>query len=203
MQLIVLSPPEFRPHEPELVCRMFEAGLEYYHLRKPEFTLAQTEAYLKAIPREFHPHIVLHYQFGLLQSFGLKGIHFNSANVLNISDYFALGGLRSFSPSDLDDLLPLYRKIDYAFLRPVFTRGTLQQGSDEHSTLAFYLARHAGPRLVAMGLGPNCTLHAIQRLGYWGVAVQHELWQSSLTAQDVLSRLKHLLQTLGAQTEPQ
>lgn len=81
MKLILLSHPTKILKEPQLVEALFEKGLEYFHLRKPEYSKEEVEDYLSAIPSKYHSRIVLHSCFELAEKYNLKGIHLNSKSV--------------------------------------------------------------------------------------------------------------------------
>ncbi len=53
----------------------FAAGLERYHLRRPSWSLEETEAWLRALPVVWRPRIVLHQHHELVKMLGLGGRH--------------------------------------------------------------------------------------------------------------------------------
>lgn len=59
MKYIVITLPYFWEGEAEAITRMFEAGLERMHIRKPGSTAEQRETLLRAIPERYYPHIVI------------------------------------------------------------------------------------------------------------------------------------------------
>ena len=55
--------------------RFFAAGLQRYHVRKPSWTAAELEAWLRGLPAEWRPRIVLHEHHSLVGRLGLGGSH--------------------------------------------------------------------------------------------------------------------------------
>ena len=57
------------------MCELFNSGVEAFHLRKPHWSLEQTQHFLETFPKKFHGKIVLHEHFELANKFKVKGIH--------------------------------------------------------------------------------------------------------------------------------
>lgn len=83
-KLIVITRPDFFPGEGEMICCLFQEGMERLHLRKPGSDEASFVALLKEIPETDYPRIVLHDHFELLSRENnlslLGGIHLNRRN---------------------------------------------------------------------------------------------------------------------------
>ena len=80
MRAIVITRPDFFMEEASLVNRLFAAGMERLHLRKPGASEEQLAEWLRSIDSRFHRSIVLHDCFSLVKSFHLGGVHLNSRN---------------------------------------------------------------------------------------------------------------------------
>ena len=75
MQIVVVSPESRDPRELPAMERFFAAGLERYHVRKPSWPAAELEAWLRALPGDWRPRIVLHEHHDLVERLGLGGRH--------------------------------------------------------------------------------------------------------------------------------
>ena len=80
MKLIVISDPEYLRNEAEAIDALFEAGLEYFHLRKPGSSEEDLSELIDAVDPQWHSKIILHDHYGLQERFSLKGIHLNRRN---------------------------------------------------------------------------------------------------------------------------
>src|ERR1051326_1734770 len=80
MKLIVISSSSIIENETELVTRLFEMGLETFHLRKHKLSTRKTKEFIQAIPEHFHNRIVLHSHHNLARKFNLRGIHLTKSH---------------------------------------------------------------------------------------------------------------------------
>jgi len=75
MQIVVISPEARDPREIPAIAGFFAAGLERYHVRKPSWAAPELEAWLRSLPGEWRPRIVLHEHHALVEKLGLGGRH--------------------------------------------------------------------------------------------------------------------------------
>jgi thiamine-phosphate pyrophosphorylase len=75
MKLIVISPEAEHASELAVLDAMFAAGLERYHVRKPAWSRAQLESWLRAVPIQWRSRLTLHQHHELVGEFGLGGVH--------------------------------------------------------------------------------------------------------------------------------
>jgi thiamine-phosphate pyrophosphorylase len=78
MELIVITPENTIRQEQEIINQFFDTGLRRLHLRKPQYTKEQYRVYINGIKKEYHPRLVIHGCFELVDEFELGGIHLNS-----------------------------------------------------------------------------------------------------------------------------
>ena len=74
--IIVIAPEKDVKDEINILNQLFEAGLECYHLRKPDKNYDEHCDYLNRIDSKYHGKIVAHHFHELINKFNLKGIHF-------------------------------------------------------------------------------------------------------------------------------
>ncbi|HXQ82070.1 MAG TPA: thiamine phosphate synthase [Opitutaceae bacterium] len=75
MQIVVISPESRDPREVPAMKRFFAEGLERYHVRKPSWTARELEAWLRLLPGEWRPRMILHEHHSLVEELGLGGRH--------------------------------------------------------------------------------------------------------------------------------
>ena len=179
--IVVLSPENDIPNEIELLHQLFEEGLEYYHLRKPNKKYDEHVAFLNQIDPQFHTRIVVHYFHELINVFPLKGIHFQeAARALHLevpSIYFMklnmFGKTISSSFHHPQDIENATFEFDYHLLSPIFSSiskvGYEGKGFDVN-----------GIRKTIVGMGGVTAenLSKFTALGYKGVGVLGGIWHS-------------------------
>lgn len=174
MKLIVISPEAEDAREHAVLAQLFAAGLTSYHLRKPSWSRDQLVLWLRSLPAEFHPRIVLHSHHDLVAEFAVGGVHnaptatpFAPVRSHAVHSLAELGGLRDararllFSP-----VFPSFSKPGYG---PAFDR-------DELRTL---LALPRRAEVIALGGIDASRIQACRELGFDGVATLGGVWQTS------------------------
>jgi thiamine-phosphate pyrophosphorylase len=127
MKLVVISPEHDEPREIAVLGALFAAGLERYHVRKPHWSAAQLETWLRALPVEWRPRLVLHSHHELVARLGLGGRHWRDEKGGAACPQDALSALRStrstFTSRSCHDLATLRTALghyDSVFFGPVF-----------------------------------------------------------------------------------
>src|SRR5438093_92198 len=77
MKIAVFSSPDSVTNETATINEMFRNDLQYFHIRKPDFTEADLRKYLDKIDSEYHDRIIIHSHYDVLKDYRLKGIHIN------------------------------------------------------------------------------------------------------------------------------
>ena len=186
MDLIVVSPENEYPKEHDWVCRLFDAGLWRYHLRKPGWDDADVEAYLEKIPHNWRSQVVVHQCHEAIEKFKLGGRHFKDREQQQKLALQAQNGAhssRTLSRSihkleDLDVdltlwdyvlLSPVYRSITKANYGPRWKRSQLENAirhcKESHSTKLYALGGVEPANVV------DCFL-----MGFDGVALLGAVW---------------------------
>jgi len=190
MKLFVITPPKDKEDEPNIVTKMFEAGLTTLHLRKPRYSTSQMFEYIKEIPPHFHNRIVIHSHHKLALKFNLKGIHLTSTHLTKKWKYWfvrqrlklkfgEISKSRSYSR-----LQQVYNKEDYTFnyflLGTVFNSLTsgFYSGFYEEGVIA--AIKNSGKKLVARGGTTPDVVKKANDLGFYGIAFNSYLWDSDL-----------------------
>ena len=109
LKLIIISYPEKIEGEENFIPLLFDNDLEYYHLRKPNWTKSQMADFLKKIPDQYHKRIIIHNNWDLMNDFDLGGIH-----VRETDKHFLSKGKYNFHSIAVHKLEELYQ-IDVNF----------------------------------------------------------------------------------------
>lgn len=199
MKLVAITHPEYLPNEAELLCRLFESGLAYLHLRKPQSSKTSFIKLIEDIPTYWHSKIVLHDYYELCHRYDLGGIHLNRRNSSHINDCKVF----SCSCHSLKEVEYYRSKVEkYLFLSPIFD-SVSKQGYTSNFTIGQLLeAKERGAiaeDIIALGGITSSNINVISRLGFGGAAVLGSLWGDYLidrNQESVLSRFEVLKQKI-------
>jgi len=123
--MIVITSPIPITNEINTIHSLFENGLELLHIRKPNFSKAEMNAFLSEIKSDYRQRLVLHSHHQLALGFGINRIHFTEKKRAETSEE-NLNGWKdkeftiSASIHQMIDFNELSNVFDYAFFGPVF-----------------------------------------------------------------------------------
>ncbi|MEI6865638.1 thiamine phosphate synthase [Flavicella sp.] len=186
--IVLIAPETDIPNEIEILIQLFQEGLQYYHLRKPNKNYQEHCDYLNQIDEKYHDKIVVHYFHELINNFNLKGIHFQEQKRRDCldtpSDYFVklnnmFGKTISSSFHEPEELEKSTFEFDYHLLSPVFSsiskKGYKGRGFDVNSI---------DKTIIGLGGATTANLSKFQELGYKGVGVLGGVWHSKTPVED-------------------
>ena len=200
MQIIVISSKDKFRSEVVQVTKMFEAGLEVFHLRKPKFSQKRMEEYIKEIPEKYHNRVVIHSFHDLAKKYLLKGIHLTKRHkkkrfavawrnfLLKLKrPYLTI----STSCHDLGKLRLYANKYDYVMLSPVFDSISSNggQAAYAHGAIKKAIKDAGGDKIVALGGLDATDINAAKSLGFSGIALLGTLWYSNRKPIDVYNEV--------------
>ncbi|WBU88062.1 thiamine phosphate synthase [Cellulophaga omnivescoria] len=179
--IILIAPEKDIPNEIEILHQLFNAGLQYYHLRKPHKNIQEHKAYLNQIKPEYYNRVIIHHHHELINSYNLKGIHFQEQKrrdtIDNPTRYFKdlnmFGKTISSSFHNPEELNSCYFEFDYHLLSPVFN-SISKKG---YEGLGFNV-NHINKTIVGMGGVTAENLSKFNTLGYKGIGVLGGVWNS-------------------------
>lgn len=185
--IVLIAPETDIDNELQILNQLFEAGLEYYHMRKPEKSYDEHCAYLNQIDSKYHSRIVVHFYHELVNEFNLKGIHFQEQkridHIDNPGQYFKplnmYGRTISSSFHDPAVIATCDFEFDYHLLSPVFS-SISKKGYEGKG----FNVQHIDKRIIGMGGVTKNNLLEIEELGYVGVGVLGGIWKSSTPVED-------------------
>jgi thiamine-phosphate pyrophosphorylase len=129
MKIVLVSDFNEIPRETFLLNALFDAGLECFHLRKRDYSMDKICNYLDHISPVYYERIVIHSHFDLVESYGLRGVHFKKNYTLHdflldmaITANEARNRYRHLSHSvhSLNEIKSNTFAFNYLFLSPVF-----------------------------------------------------------------------------------
>ena len=196
MHLIIISPPDGRRDEPEVVGRVLQQTSAVFHLRKPGQTDRQLADYLKQVPANLHRRIMVHGHPRLLAQFDLNGIHFTeSARIGNLS---RIRQIRHDHPDcclssafhRIADIPESDGLFDYILLSPIFDSISKPgyRSAFDHSDLKRFLSRTELTVIALGGLDAQRAVTAAS-LGFKGIAVLGAVWQNAASPEKAARQL--------------
>ena len=197
MKLIAITPELPIDNETRFIADILDAGFDYVHLRKPDYSLSQLKEYISSIPTQYHSKLKLHSHFSLANEFNVAGLHLNQ-RFCNI-------------PKGLPDNLTISRSChaatelngldnyEYVFLSPIYNsiskRGYASRFSQGDLTEIFKQPATYG-KIVALGGIMPFHLVQLSHLGFAGAAFLGYLFNNSdeTVLISKLSNIKNIIQ---------
>lgn len=160
---------------------MFASGLEYLHIRKPDFTESGLSELIEEIGEEYYNRIVVHDHHGLCEKYQLKGIHLKEhfRNELGcgleryVERFRSEGYTVSSSFHDMETVEALGKLFDYTFLSPVF-----DSISKDGYKGKKYDVNGVTNNIVGLGGVAKDNIKTLYKLGYKGAAILGTVWES-------------------------
>lgn len=183
MKIIIITTPEIRQAETEIINTLFQEGLQRLHLRKPTATATQLEEYINQINPSYRHRIVLHDHHDLVRRMHLGGIHLNSRNPQPPTWFQQEAKQRQITISrschsirEASEQLPYS---DYIFLSPIFDSISKQGYQSAYTAEELQQAAAQGilsEKTYALGGITLNNLPTLHRLGFQGAAILGDLW---------------------------
>ena len=196
MKLIVISSPVAVTDEPAIINRLFAAGLEILHLRKPDAPASVIAALLNQIDPIYYSRIALHQHHDLAEQFGINRLHFpererQHLNTLDWQKMQAAGLKLSTSIHQLETAKILPLVFEYVFFSPVFTsisKASYQSVLDNN----FYLKAEEKPlRVIALGGITHAHINRVKEMNFDGAAILGAIWQKPEQAFDNFKMIQY------------
>tara|TARA_B110001450_G_scaffold34542_1_gene29967 strand:- start:1820 stop:2419 length:600 start_codon:yes stop_codon:yes gene_type:complete len=177
--IVLISPEKDIKNEIVILNQLFDAGLEFYHLRKPLKNIKEYSDYLNKIEVKYHNRIVVHEFHELINDFNLKGIHFQEQkrrdHIDNPGQYFKnlnmFGKTISSSFHELEELENCEFEFDYHLLSPVFS-SISKKGYEGKG----FNVKNSDKLIIGMGGVDLSTISDIFKLGFKGIGVLGGVW---------------------------
>lgn len=178
--LIVITPACAIKDEVRSLELLFARGLQTLHVRKPEMSFKELREYLARIPSRYHPRIVIHSHYRLLNEFKLRGLHLTEkTRRKRLPPYFNRARhTLSASFHSIADLKKTRREYDYVFLAPVFDSISKAGYRSGFSAEELKLPGPLNAKIIALGGISAYTVPRIRALNFAGAAALGFVWES-------------------------
>jgi thiamine-phosphate pyrophosphorylase len=201
MKIIVISSSDKKENEPQLVTKLFELGVDTFHLRKPKFTTRELASWIEAIPAHFHNRIVIHSHHKLAIKYELKGIHLTRIHKKRkfrqwfIMQRIRMKGKQIVVSTSFRKLANLYEEessYSYVFLSPIFDSlsGKFQSGFNEFSLKA--AIEKTPHKVIARGGMDLSKIEKVAEIGFYGMAFYSTVWKSADPVESMVSIFEKL-----------
>lgn len=199
MKVIVIANPKDIRNEAAIVNSLFKAGLQRFHLRKPDYGTKEMRSYLENIEAVYHNRIIIHSHHFLMLEYNLAGIHLSEKNRVNnrvktilMTRYLKMRlpnlsittGYHTISALKADNYL-----YEYVFLSPVFDsiskigyRATFNEDSLQKVVHA------SSVKVIALGGVDEDKIEKAYQLGFSGVALLGSIWNAA----DPVNKFQHI-----------
>ncbi|WP_372473836.1 thiamine phosphate synthase [Capnocytophaga sp. ARDL2] len=194
--LIIISPENTIPCEPQIINQLFDDGLELLHVRKYQFSDDEMRFYLGEIKANYYSKIVLHSHFHLAEKFGIHRLHIREIDRKNENFPQAKHWHLSTSVHSIDDFNQLEEHWQYAFLSPVFL-SISKKGYGEHSDVLaqIFMRTNFHTKLLALGGITAENIEKVLQHGADGAALLGSIWLSKDPFEEFF-RLKCILKSI-------
>lgn len=180
--IILISPEETSEHEIATLHQLFEAGLTYFHFRKPVASLQEHIAYLEQVDEQYHRYIMTHnFHRELCAQFNIMGVHLEEAmwraqgDQLEqyVQSFTITGNIVSSSYHEPEDLASQAVHFAYTLLSPVFSAISKSDMKGRG-----FDVRHINKNIVGMGGINATTTPDALKLGFKGVGALGGVWNA-------------------------
>lgn len=179
--LVLISPEQDIHKEHTILNQLFEEGLEYFHLRKPDQSIDEFRRYLDSIDAKYHNRVMLHAHQELLQDYNIKGVHLQEQVRKSLFDHIGsfvsahqnLNFMVSSSFHDPVDIKASDADFDYMLLSPVFNAIS----KSDYEGKGFDVNGISG-QIIGMGGVSADNIEETRNLGYQGVGVLGGVWNN-------------------------
>ncbi|AWG20408.1 thiamine phosphate synthase [Flavobacterium faecale] len=183
--MIIISNPVAVPNEIVTIHALFEAGMQLFHIRKPDFSEEEMNVFIAAIGLEYHSKLVLHSHHHIADSHSIKRIHFpeklrSETTSTELRAYKSRGFTLSTSTHNIEDFNLLDSNFDYAFLSPVFESISKENYNPKGNLFEEIKNRsNFNTQLIGLGGIEFSNIEKTLEAGFNDVALLGTIWTSN------------------------
>ena len=187
MKLIVISSANKFESELKVIPKLFDCGLETFHLRKPKFSFQRMNEYLSLFPQEHLSRVIIHTHHRLAIKYKLKGIHLTEKQKRSrIKLLLKLKILKYLNPKititssfhSLAEMVKDEENYNYIFLSPVFdsiSKKDYKSAFAENVLIRSLSKTHH--KVYALGGIKIENIYKAKEFGFYGAAVLGSIWK--------------------------
>ena len=185
MELVVISSSQKSNSEIPIIEELFESGLNYFHVKKRNWSRQKMTEYLSKIPKKYHNRIVLHNHYGLALKFNLAGVHIGRREKTSFKARMKIRALKLIKPSirvsisynNLQDLIACRGKFAYIFLKAIFDRHNATEFNQPYNPKQLAQELEAcNHKVYALGGVNAARVRLASQCGFDGVVLQGSFW---------------------------
>jgi thiamine-phosphate pyrophosphorylase len=194
MKLVIISNPDAVVDESIIINKLFQSGLKYFHIRKPNYNATQVSRLIEEIDSQYYSYISLHQHHQLAKEYGIKRLHYteqarSESNIPKWQAQIDTGYSLSTSIHSLN-LLPTFNLFDYVFYGPVFN-SISKPGYQGNIPTDFKLDKdYPKPDVFALGGVDASSLKKIKAMNFDGAAILGAIWNEPDKAISNFEQLK-------------
>lgn len=178
--ILLITPENIIPNEPEIINQMFREGLDVLHIRKPWISREEITEFIRGIDELFYSQLVLHSHYDLAKQYGISRLHFREEDRKRGKyESFMDEYIISTSVHDITAYNTLEKEWEYAFISPFFP-SISKKGYGIGATVIESLPQRNNPdvKLIALGGIDSGKIQQVFDLGVDGVALLGSVWES-------------------------
>lgn len=179
--LIVISDHQLYLREAQEINRLFESGMERYHIRHHNISDEDLTGLIEAVEPNFLGRIAANHNHELARSLGITRFHYTEEDrkTWEKQDWKgrSLEEIYSTSVHTIEDYNALPDFFDYAFISPVFD----SISKPGYKAVSFDLSKRdpeKATKLVGLGGIHAGNIHDAMEMGFDGFAVLGSVWES-------------------------
>lgn len=177
MEPIIISHPEKIDKEEYFISLLFDSGLKYFHLRKPNWMKSRVVDLLNEIPSQYHNKIIIHDNWDLMNDFNLGGIHVREKDKHLVSTENRK--FHSIAVHNHEELYKIEKEFKYALLSPVFnsiSKENVKAAYDLDDLKVKFLENKPSVPVYALGGIDLENISKAKEIGFDGVAILGFIW---------------------------
>lgn len=194
MKLIVITSASIEKGEDSFLHTLFDAGIDFLHLRKPEAGIDSCRRLLEKLNEDERKKIIVHDYHDLYDEFSLKGVHINK-NIIKVNEGYQ--GFKTRSCHSLEEVQTYKKDFDYMFLSPIFDSISKEGYSSKFSIKTLKDAaknKIIDEKTVALGGINSNNIPILKELNFGGCALLGHVYNLiKLPRNEQSSAIKHLL----------
>lgn len=204
MKLALISTQNRSEKELETILLFLENGLDYFHIKKPKFSLKKLEKYVEKIPIQYRDRIVLHNHHSLAVKYKLGGIHIARtdrkkpiANFIKLWLFKCLHKNLKITTSyhSLQSLLSDKKLYNYVFLSPIFDSISKKNYAPAFNERQLIFANQKSVNnIFALGGVDERHIVKAKNLGFKGVVLYGTIWNEGHNKLETFLKIKAAIQ---------
>lgn len=187
---IVITSPDAVAGEAEKISRLLDSGVDFVHIRKPDWTLQEVRRLIEDIPYSHRIRLRLHGHFALLDEMNLAGVHINSR-----CPQAPVNAASVTKSCHSTDELGSINGYAYVTLSPIYD-SISKSGYESRFDIGEIAPAISGKKVVALGGVTPEHIKPLREAGFFGAALLGYIWKGDF--EDKLNHLKECMPSVNS-----